>query len=161
MGSSVAGVFLCELGKLSGEEGVDARANSGSAACEVNVDAHLMEGHERTEAHAASEQGLDAGLGEKLHGSEAAALLVGRVVHGGHIQDFPVFDFDEGVDVTVTEVHAHFGIEAPGRQEGTARRVFIEGNPLPAVGPAVWFGNFQFLPLGALRERILFHSSRI
>lgn len=127
MGSSVAGVFLSELGKLSGEEGVDARANSGSAACEVNVDAHLMEGHERTEAHAAREQGFDAGLGEKLDGSEAAALLVGRVVHGGHIQDFPVFDFDEGVDVTVTEVHAHFGIEASGEAGRNSKKGFHRG----------------------------------
>ena len=89
MGSAVAGVFLSELGELSGEVGADAGADSWSAASEVNVDAHLMEGHERTESHAAGEQGPDTGLGEKLDGSKAAALLVGRVVHGGHIQDFP------------------------------------------------------------------------
>ena len=127
MGSAVAGVFLSELGELSGEVGADAGADSWSAASEVNVDAHLMEGHERTESHAASEQGPDAGLGEKLHGSEAAALLVGRVVHGGHIQDFPVFDFDEGVDVTVTEVHAHFGIEAAGEAGRNSKKGFHRG----------------------------------
>lgn len=127
MGSAVAGVFLGELGKLACEVGIDAGANGGSAAGEEDVDAHLMEGHERTEAHAAGEQGLDAGLGEKLHGSEAAALLVGRVVHGGHIQDFPVFDFDEGVDVTVTEVHAHFGIEAAGEAGRNSKKGFHRG----------------------------------
>ena len=68
-----------------------------------------------------------AGLGEKLDGSEAAALLVGRVVHGGHIQDFPVFDFDEGVDVTVTEVHAHFGIEAAGEAGRNSKKGFHRG----------------------------------
>ena len=64
MGSAVAGVFLSELGELSSEVGADAGADSWSAASEVNVDAHLMEGHERTESHAAGEQGPDTGLGE-------------------------------------------------------------------------------------------------
>ncbi len=140
MGTAVAGVFLGETGKLSGEVGVDSGAYSGSAAGEEDVNAHLMEGHERAEAHAAREQGSDAGLSEKLDGSEAAALLVGRVVHGGHVQDFSIFDFNDSVDITVTEVHAHFGIEATGETGRNCKKSFHNGLSFAGscAGHVVW-----------------------
>ena len=75
--TAAAGEFKAEGLELSGDVGVDGAAHGELIAGKEHLHAHLLEAHERTHAHAAREQHVDVVRGEVLHGSEAAALLMG------------------------------------------------------------------------------------
>ena len=57
MPAAAAGVFHGEGRQLSFAESLHGRAHGGIIAREVNLDAHLIEAHERTHTHATGEEG--------------------------------------------------------------------------------------------------------
>ena len=109
--TAVAGELLGEGGELACEEGVDCVTHSCILACEVDINAHLFEAHERTEPHTAGKQSLHTVACEVLHRSKAAALLMGHILKRGDIFDGSILDFHDGVDVAMAEVHTHTGFE--------------------------------------------------
>lgn len=69
MPAAAAGVFHGEGRQLSFAESLHGRAHGGIIAREVNLDAHLIEAHERTHAHAPGQQRVDPVLGQILDGA--------------------------------------------------------------------------------------------
>ena len=55
-------------------------------------------------------------LRQILHGGHAAALLVGDGRQGGLTQHFAVFHFHDGINIAMTEMHAHAGFHAAGQR---------------------------------------------
>ena len=88
---------------------------------EVNLDAHLIEAHERAHAHAPGQQRVDSVLGQILDGRQAAALLVRQGWKGGMPGHRAVFQLHDGVQVAMTEMHAHAGIQAAGLNRGNGQ----------------------------------------
>ena len=72
--------------------------------------------------HATGEEHLDASVGKVLHGGHAAAVVVGDGVEGADFLHGAVFHFDEGVDLTMAEMHAHVGVEAAGQAGGNSNK---------------------------------------
>lgn len=67
--AAAASVFHGEGGEASRAEGFHGFAHIGLVAGKKDLDAHLVEAHEGTHAHAASQQGRDAVLRQILHGA--------------------------------------------------------------------------------------------
>jgi len=123
--TAAAGVFKSEGLEATFDEGLHSRAHSGEHAGEEHFHAHLLEAHEGAHTHAASEEHLDAGIGEILHRSHAAAVMMGNGVESADFLHSAVFDFDEGVDVAMAEMHAHVGVEAAGQAGGNSNDHFL------------------------------------
>ena len=123
--AAAAGEFEGEGLEAAVDEGLNGSAHSGEVAREEHFHTNLLEAHEGAHAHAAGQKHLDAGVGEVLHGGHAAAVVVGDGIEGADFLHGAVFHFNEGVDFTMAEMHAHVGVEAAGQAGGDSDEHFL------------------------------------
>lgn len=112
--SSAAGKFSRKSGELSFQKRLHCQAHGGIIAREKDFDAVLHKSHERTHAHAAGKQLGHSMRSQMLNRSETPPLLVGDIGQSGYGLNGPILDVDDGVNVAVSKVHAHSGIQSAG-----------------------------------------------
>ena len=122
--SAAAGVFLGEFDQSALQERVNGCTDTRCARAVKDIDADLVETHERTHAHAAGNELVDAVARQVIDRGHAAALLVRHVGQGADRRHDAVFHVDDGVEVTMPEMSADLRFQPPGTVEGTAILAF-------------------------------------
>jgi len=78
--------------QFSLEQVIDDRSNGLTLGAVIDINAHLVESHERPHAYSSYDQGIRSILVEQIDRPLAASLLVRRILHDGHIANFALFD---------------------------------------------------------------------
>ena len=85
-------MFLLELHQFSIDNGLDGLTNGRDIPAEIDLDADLVEAHQRSEAHASCNELIDPFFGQILDRRHATALLMRNSGTDIHLTDLLVFN---------------------------------------------------------------------
>ena len=90
--SATTSMFLLELHQLAIDDGLDGLTNGRDIPAEIDLDADLVEAHQRPEAHASGNELIDPFFGQILDRRHATALLMRHIGNDIHLTNLLVFN---------------------------------------------------------------------
>jgi hypothetical protein len=131
--ATATGVLLAELGQAAFDQGRYGIAHGPGGPAMVNVYSDLVKAHQRSKPHATGNQRLGPQTGQILDRCHATTLLVRHI--GNHLDrgDLAIFQGDQGIQVTMSEMGPQCGLKPSRASTGYGNYqihgvlLFIEG----------------------------------